>query len=334
MPQATSHRGFTLVELLVVIAIIGVLVALLLPAVQAAREAGRRASCSNNLHNIVIAVHNYMDTLKCLPPAGCYPNGATGVSWSAQARILPYMEQANLQNLIDFRYGYTDVGNAPQHAQVTQMRIDTYQCPSEPMQHPRPDGAVTHFPLSYGFNFGTWFVYNPAGQLAGDGAFVVNRRMTEAGCTDGMSNTLALAEVKAYNPYLRDGGSPSGPNVPIPTSTAQVVGYGGSFKPDSGHTEWVDARVHQTGFTAVFPPNTKVLHTTGGVTYDIDFNSSREGTTTNRETYAAVTSRSYHPGIVQTALMDGSVRSISSTVNVNVWRAMATRDGGEAVELP
>jgi prepilin-type processing-associated H-X9-DG protein len=302
--------------------------------VQAAREAGRRASCSNNLHQIVIATHNYMDTLRCLPPAGCFPPGGLGDSWSVQARILPYAEQLNLQNLIDFRYGYSDVANAPQHATVTQTQVPPYICPSEVRPEARPDGAITHFPLNYGANFGTWFVYDPNSRTAGDGAFGVNAKLTEASAIDGLSNTVAFAEIKAYTAYLRDGGNPNGAGVAIPTSPSQVTGYGGSFKADSGHTEWVDARVHQSGFTAVFTPNTKVPFVNGGTTYDVDFNSSREGKSNTNFTYAAVTSRSYHPGGVQVAMLDGSARYVPDTVNLLVWRAMATRAGSESVELP
>lgn len=326
--MSVKRSAFTLVELLVVIAIIGVLVALLLPAVQAAREAGRRASCGNNLHQVILATHNYMDSQRSLPPGGAYPIGVTGDSWSLQARILPYLEQANLQNLINFSISY-----AAQPA-VTQAQVPPYICPSEVRAEPRPDGAITHFPISYGANMGTWFVYDPNTRQAGNGAFAVNTKMTEASATDGLSNTVAFAEIKAYTPYFRDGGNPAGPGVPSPNDPATVVGYGGSFKADSGHTEWVDARTHQTGFTAVFPPNTKVLYSSGGVNYDVDFNSSREGKTTTGVTYAAVTSRSYHPGIVQTALLDGSVRTVPNTVNMLVWRAMASRNGGEVVELP
>src|SRR6187401_1724514 len=114
-----TRRAFTLVELLVVIAIIGILVALLLPAVQAAREAGRRAQCSNNMKQMVLATHNYMDTLRSMPPFSCPPPpGSTGGGWSLQARILPYLEQQNLQGLINFNYSYSDVVNVPSHAQV------------------------------------------------------------------------------------------------------------------------------------------------------------------------------------------------------------------------
>jgi len=330
MSRRPARLGFTLVELLVVIAIIGVLVALLLPAVQAAREAARRSQCSNNMRQVVLAAHNYHDTLKELPPGGCYPNGAVGVSFSAQARILPYLEQANLQNLINFNLPYTD----PVNLFVTKTRVDTYLCPSEVNDRERPDGSVTHYPLCYGYNFGTWFVYNPLTRQSGNGVAGINSKMKMAACVDGTSSTIAFAEVKAFTPYLRDGGNPSGMGQPIPANTATVAGYGGSFKVDSGHTEWVDARVHQSGFTAVFPPNTVVPYTSSGTVYDIDFNSRREGTTTDQVTYAAVTSRSYHPGIVQVALMDGSVRAVPNTVDVNIWRAMATRNGKEAFEMP
>ncbi len=117
-----TSGGFTLVELLVVIAIIGILVGLLLPAVQAAREAARRMSCSNNLKQYILATHNYLGAHKSMPPAGCLSVSGGGV-WSAHARILPYMEQLNLQNLIDFRFNYNDMTSAPQHAEVTKMKI-------------------------------------------------------------------------------------------------------------------------------------------------------------------------------------------------------------------
>ena len=326
--RSRFRHAFTLVELLVVIAIIGILVALLLPAVQAAREAGRRSSCSNNLRQIGLAVHNYMDVLGELPPAGCYVVGSTGASWSAQARILPYIEQADIQNSINFNLPYSAQGN------VTQVRVPTYQCPSEIRKMPRADGALIHYPLSYGFNCGTWLVYDPATQTAGNGALCVNVGVTPASFGDGTSSTLLAAEVKQWTPYLRDGGTPNGLGVAPPATPADAAAFGGSFKPDSGHTEWVDARVHQTGFTSTFTPNTRVPFVSGGIEYDIDFNSRREGSVTNGTTYAAVTSRSYHPAGVLVVMMDDSTRLISSTVELDVWRKLSTRDGHEAVQVP
>jgi hypothetical protein len=204
-------------------------------------------------------------------------------------------------------------------------------CPSEVNDRLRPDGAITHYPLNYAANVGSWHLFNPLTRETGDGTLAVNTRLRPGDIADGLSNTLAFAEVKAYTPYLRDGGSPSALSVPAPTSPAAVAAYGGEFKADSGHTEWVDGRSHQTGFTTVFRPNTRVVYTADGVEYDIDFTSSREGRTTNRITYAVVTSRSYHGGLVQVLLMDGSARPVRDTIDLATWRALGTRAGGEVV---
>ncbi|MBC8351776.1 MAG: DUF1559 domain-containing protein [Planctomycetes bacterium] len=324
--DSRQHRkAFTLVELLVVIAIIGILVALLLPAVQAAREAARRMSCGNNLKQIGLALHNYHDTYKAFPPSALLPNGVVADSFSPQARLLAFLEQENLQDLIDWNVSYAS------QPVVTQQRVATYICPSDIGDRERPDGALTHYPLTYGINFGTWFVYDPTTRQGGNGIAYPNGRVNFASVTDGTSNTLAFGEVKAWTPYLRDGANPNGLGITIPATPGDVVAFGGNFKTNSGHTEWVDGRAHQTGFTGTFPPNTEFLYTSGGQDYDVDFNSSREGKTTNQTTYAVVTSRSYHPGGAQVGLVDGSVRFASETVDLSVWRGYATRDRGEAL---
>jgi prepilin-type N-terminal cleavage/methylation domain-containing protein len=318
-------RGFTLVELLVVIAIIGILVALLLPAIQAAREAARRMSCSNNLKQIGMALHNYHDTYGSFPPGAIHPRGVTSKSWSIHARLLPFLEQENLQDLVDWSLPYGSQG------EVTQTRIATFFCPSDPGDRERPDGAITHYPLTYGVNMGTWFVFNPNNQSGGNGLVYPNSKTSFRDVIDGTSTTLAFAEVKAWTPYLRDGGTPGASNAAMPTIDS-VSALGGNFKTNSGHTEWVDGRVHQTGFTGTFVPNTPVPHAVGGEIYDVDFNSSREGNTTNQITYGAVTSRSYHPGGVQVALTDGSARFVSEDIDIATWHALTTRAGGEVVE--
>jgi prepilin-type N-terminal cleavage/methylation domain-containing protein len=326
-PADDRHRSaFTLVELLVVIAIVGVLVALLLPAVQAAREAARRASCSNNLRQIGIALHNYHGTYNSFPPSSLLPFGKTAESFSPQARILPYLEEENLESLIDWNLSYAS------QPTVTQVRVSTYLCPSEINDKERLDGSLTHYPLNYGINVGTWFVYNPKTRGGGDGLVYPNSRTAFGKVTDGTSKTLAFAEVKAYTPYLRDGGNPSAADEPIPATPADVGAYGGNFKPDSGHTEWVDGRGHQTGFTATFAPNTVVPFSSGWQMFDVDFNSSREGKTTTKLTYAVVTSRSHHPGGVQVVMADGSSHFIQDDIETSLWRALSTRAGGEVVE--
>jgi prepilin-type N-terminal cleavage/methylation domain-containing protein len=323
--RSFRRRGFTLVELLVVIAIIGALVALLLPAIQAAREAARRGSCNNNLRQFGIAMHHYESTYRTFPPSVTLPPNRIADSWSAQARILPFLEESGVYNDIDFNQSYAA------SPQVAPLRIEMYLCPSEVNDRVRTNaaGAPVHYPLNYAVNMGVWFVYNPNTDQGGEGAFAPDGFRRQGDFLDGTSHTVCAAEVKAYTPYYRDAGT-----VPpaIPTSAAGLCSVG-SFKPDSGHTEWVDGRVHQTGFTAVFTPNAQVSCVQGGVTYDVDWTSYREGQTPSPPsgipTFAAVTARSYHPGVVNVVLMDGSTRPVRNEVAIDVWRAAATRAGGE-----
>jgi hypothetical protein len=113
-----------------------------------------------------------------------------------------------------------------------------------------------------------------------------------------------------------------------------VVASGIQFK-DTGHTEWPDGRVHHTGFTVTLPPNSDVHHTSAGRHYEqMDFNSWQEGKNgiSGNPTYAMITSRSYHIGLVQVAKVDGSVSSITDSIELEVWHALGTRDGREVVK--
>ncbi|MEX0725283.1 MAG: DUF1559 domain-containing protein [Planctomycetaceae bacterium] len=315
------RRGFTLIELLVVIAIIAILIALLLPAVQQAREAARRTQCKNNLKQLGLALHNYHDTYTVFPPGGTYAYGvAAGAGWSVQARLLPFVDQANLQNLIDFSTTY-NVQPA-----VTQVAVQVLLCPSEVNNKAYPDGAITHFPVNYGANYGDWFIWNPATGAGSNGAFYPNSRTSLRDFTDGSSNTLAMAEVKAGQFYLRDAGAMASP--PIPASPAALSALGGSLK-NSGHNEWVDARSNQTGFTTTFVPNTVCPHSDAGVIRDVDFINVREGASATDATYAAMTARSWHEGIVNCLLMDGSVRSATENIDLTLWRNLGARGDGQ-----
>src|SRR5690606_27746448 len=160
--------------------------------------AARRTQCKNNLKQIGLALHTYHDTYNVFPPLGLYGSAAGG-SWSAHARILPFLEQANLQNLIDWGQPY---GSQPD---VTRVRVPIYLCPSDPNDRERPDGAVTHYPVTYGFVAGTWLIWDPVNRRFGDGAFVPNQPHRAAQTTDGLSNPVGASEVKAWQAYLRDG---------------------------------------------------------------------------------------------------------------------------------
>ena len=328
-----SRKAFTLIELLVVIAIIAILIGLLLPAVQKVREAAARMSCSNNLKQIGLALHNHEATYQYFPTAGSYPistppSTRTATSWSVQALLLPFIEQENLQRLINFSMDYNLQPN------VSAQKVNTYVCPSEPKAVLRT-GNPPHFPINYAANMGSWMVFNPTpgnpNGIGGDGAFPVGQKLRINEFTDGTSQTMEFAEVKAYTPYLRDGGNPAAINTAMPTSVNQVAPYGGSFKVDTGHTEWVDGHVHQTGFTTTFGPNTKIPYTNGGLDYDIDFTSTREGNATNAITYAVVNSRGNHTGGVNVVFMDGSVKMIPNSISLAIWRAMGTRSNNDLV---
>jgi len=320
------RRAFTLVELLVVIAIIGVLVALLLPAVQSAREAARRTQCTNHLKQIGLALHNYELSFRAFPPSALYPVASVSAdTYSVHARILPYLDQNNVFSQVDFNLSATS-----QQAVVGQ-RIPTYLCPSEIKKTARVTATLIRQPLNYGANVGVWFVYNPGTGQGGDGALPANTFARAAEFADGLSNTIGFAEVKTYMSLVRDGGNPSAVSAPIPGSVGQVVGFGGTFGADVGHTGWTESPAFQTGVTFVFPPSTRVPFDNGGTIVDIDWCSRREGGSATQLTYAAMTARSYHPGgSVNALVMDGSVRTYTPSIEIAAWRALATRNGGEA----
>ena len=330
-----SHRrnAFTLIELLVVIAIIAILVALLLPAVQQVREAARNTQCKNNLHQVGVALHNYLGAYSVFPPGGTWPHpinasGSVGGPFSPQARLLPFLEQANLSRLIDFSKPYGD------QPTVSQERIEVYLCPSETQDRATDNGK--HWSFSYAANAGEWFIWDAATRQSGSGMFGQNSRYSMKNMTDGSSHTLMFAEVKAFQPYVRPNADPASPGVPAGVGSLAIPG--GQTVRLSAHTEWVEGKSPQYSFTTTFGPNTQIPYTDGsGVQYrSVDYVSRSEVGTmvspmaTDARTYAAITPRSFHMGQVNVVMGDGVVRGISDPIDLRVWRALGTRDGGEA----
>ena len=317
------------------IAIIAILIGLLLPAVQKVRAAAARIKCQNNLKQLGLALHAHMDANDGLPANGNYVWTGYAVvaanAWSAPARLLPYIEQENLFRGIDFATGY----NA--QPGVSSKRVATFLCPGEVNDRgygTDPTYGTKHWPINYAVNEGTWAVLTAkaGGMRTGDGAFGPNQRYRPADFTDGLSNTLAMAEVKAFT--HRIGATPNTTTYAVPPPPASPAGIAafplGAFNPASfTHVEWVDGKVHESGFTTVFPPNTRVAYSAAGVEYDVDLVLATESSV--GDTFAAVTSRIYHDGGANALLMDGSVRFVRASIPPATWRAMGTRAGGEVI---
>lgn len=322
--RSRIRSGFTLIELLVVIAIIAILIGLLLPAVQKVREAAARAKCQNNLKQYALALHNYESTYGEFPPVCTISQTSLSTSYSTQALLLQFIEQDNLNRLIDFSQPFST------QVAVSSVRVPINICPSETRDRPNTSiPGIVHYPVNYVVSCGTWFQFFPPSGVTGNGAFAVNLKMKVSSFVDGLSNTVGMSEAKAYTPVVRDGGNPGVLNAPIPNQPADVLALGGTLTPDLGHSQWLNGIIIHTGFTHTFPPNTAIPLASGGTTYDIDFTSSRLGVTTTQPTYTAIQARSYHPGGVNAALMDGSVRFVRNSVDRDVWRAAGTRSGGE-----
>jgi prepilin-type N-terminal cleavage/methylation domain-containing protein len=337
----TRSRGFTLIELLVVIAIISVLIALLLPAVQAAREAARRMQCINNLKQLGLAIHNYESTYSVLPPQQVLTFTGTGVAWKSQwgvtSRLLPFAEQGPLVNALNYTLKTSD----PANTTVVSTTVKLLICPSEVNTQASTStsattGVVSAYGVSnYGWCEGDWYVFGGYGAVPNRSAFGPNMSRKYAAFTDGLSQTVLGAEVKTYVPAYHDCPSVVPPVMasptafPDPTSVIVTVAAAafGCKAPASGHTRWCHGNTFYDGFTTALPPNTQSL--SGLPAVDSDFVSEDEDD--GGPTFSAVTARSYHPGGVNALIGDGSVRFIKNSIAWSTWRALGSVGGGEVI---
>jgi prepilin-type N-terminal cleavage/methylation domain-containing protein/prepilin-type processing-associated H-X9-DG protein len=316
-PRAARARGFTLIELLVVIAIIAILMALLLPAVQQAREAARRTECKNNLKQIGLAIHNYESSHRAFPPGRLnFP-----MVFSAQAQILPYLDGANLYNLINFsqrpNFG---VPSTPmtQNEIAARTRVPMYLCPSDFEQIPGNDFAPTNYVACAGSGVGT-----TASISAGDGVMFSGSRIRFRDVTDGLSNTVCFGEHtlgKGGKPSSPGGGPPGDPELEVleltggtPTTDAACVPGAGTWSGLRG-AKWMNGHYGDTMYNHYYPPNSRQ--------FDCGNASHNFGLTA---------ARSRHEGGVHVGLCDGSVRFVSENLNLATWRGLATRAGNEVL---
>ena len=335
----SSRLAFTLVELLVVIAIIGILVGLLLPAVQAAREAARRMQCTNNLKQIGLAIHNYASTYKEAIPNNGYPRtGGYPNDFSPLAKLLPFIEQANLENLIDYGVymGHPALADLPLELRgAAATRVPVFECPSDPNAAlhslTMPSGTVIQIAgTSYSINQGSGEdgVFHPGNGVMSNGLCWVGATTKLSSMTDGTSNTLVFAETligagtaPTANGQLQDvqkfRATPSGAvNLALAQSLI-AAGPTGAVGMISG---WEGTRNHYWLRGSV--PNGPVINgwlTPNNPIPDFVVGSSK-----------ITAARSYHTGIVNVVMGDGSVHSVSDSVDRIAWLATWTRSGGEA----
>jgi prepilin-type N-terminal cleavage/methylation domain-containing protein/prepilin-type processing-associated H-X9-DG protein len=307
----THRRAFTLVELLVVIAIIGVLVALLLPAVQAAREAARRSQCQNNLKQLAIALHNHHDTNNEFPagqPLGYYSaNWYTDVGNRDRDRscwigkTLKFFEQTAMSDEYE---AYILPSPPPNHtcfAPFAALKIPTLVCPSDgnsPKISSLGQGLHTNYIVCHGSTAATPSA-DPRG-LKLNGMFFGITKLRMSAVIDGLSNTAMVSELL----------------VRQDTSQHDIRGR-------------VWNSIHAgTSFSTIYPPNSTIGDNVQG--YCVVSNSMPCGTQSVVGAYTLA--RSHHPGGVNVAFGDGSVRFAVNTIAPTTWLAMGTREGGEIFE--
>lgn len=335
-----SIRGFTLVELLVVIAIIGILIALLLPAVQAAREAARRSQCINNLKQMGLALHNYHDVYQTFPIGAALARRGTGFSipWAVnwKTSILPFIEQRTVFDQLDFVNGlfcpWPD-GRITGNPVLERLVVPVYKCPSSPW-HPLTDNdrgawANSAMELAQKHEYvGISGAFpDPAGrtdqcrqvrygQICRTGPLVVNEAKPFSTILDGTSNTLLIAE-QSGQVRVPEGGVLR----PRPVRCQWVGGWAGAYSASPAVTR-VDQITSEINFYATGLTNVK--YAPNYPTAGDDIRNEGSGYTYGTNTII----NSFHPGVVNVCLADGSVRSVSDTIDMDTWRRLAAADDG------
>ncbi len=345
MPKTRPGRGFTLIELLVVIAIISVLIALLLPAVQAAREAARRIQCTNNLKQLGLALHNYMTTVGVLPPGrfNTYIAGQ-GNCWGAYSQLLPQLDQVPIFNSLNFNLAPDSTVTSVANATGFQSFINSLICPSDSSPELIVVSGEPFATHNYNLNTGSGYpvVQIPLTPLTGipNGPFFENARISPANFTDGMSNTTAITEIvrsTASSTYANDplgvflitgNNATSGPPL---NSDADYQALCLTLPPDTTQFQatrgvrWHYGAPGHSMYNHLRPPNSKLPDCRGGLPHSTRANPFWSWLSLN------IAARSKHPGGVNSLMSDGHVQFVKDTVNVLVWQGLGSRNGGEVI---
>ena len=364
-----GRNGFTMVELLVVIAIIGIMVALLLPAVQAAREAARRMSCTNNMKQLALAQHNYHATFKAFTTSSSWHRGgilgdSRAESWSEKVMLLPYLEQQSIYDATDWLLApYDPWGWHGNQNILTQSRkLSVFNCPSNPTSHLNGRANFT-----YAINTGTSHIrhrinsdntginfltgYTRSNGMASfmryDNRFLLGdpRRdtndsiITFASVTDGTVNTALYSEFVISDPNKRDLDDKRQWKYQVYNRWVGLAINGNTFLTRQNC-------LNQTG--NVFDDPTRWRQRGAGWAWGYSGTGNGYNHTmlpNERSCYIfnggddwygrnLMSASSEHQGVVNVALADGSVRNISETVSQDAWWALGTRNGAETAELP
>lgn len=307
--RGISPSGVTLTELLVALSVVAVLIGLLLPAVQRVRLAAGRTTCANNLRQLGIAVQNYESALGTIPKSFCGGGIATRECFSAQSRLLPYLEQAPLAAAIDPSDPSLDFNGRPPFANATngpflRQKVAVFLCPADALAR---EGAVS-YRQSAGWNV-----------IAGGNDPLPNRL---AGFRDGLSQTAIFSERSV------SGGPPTDPRNPLIISFAgpedlagpacvqaqQPPATGVAGDPYAGAT-WLRGADRHTQYIHFFPPNSRL----------------RDCEVDGWVSMALMTARSQHVSGVNVLFADGHLAFTADGIDLKVWRAWGTPNGGETV---
>jgi len=346
MRKDRIRMGFTLIELLVVIAIIAVLIALLLPAVQQAREAARRSQCKNNLKQIGLGLHNYLDTYGVFPIGSLFglstayaPYSSSQTLWSA--RLLPFVDQAPIYNQINFNVHPASAD--PNNVALARTELPVYRCPSDPGNRGTLTSGYQYGPLNYlacvgggGGNYdderggggsgnaptftvpggnSTWYAC-PQNNDTQRGIFSANSHAKMSSITDGSSNTAAIAEGRVAVPRYKQTSATGDSNC-----NPSGLGSGATRYLNSGYSWLMNPSLIAWYYSAMYPPNFRRPPTTtelDGV-YDCS----------NYDIGGAYAARSLHVGGVHVTLADGSVRFVSDNINTLTWQNIGNRADGK-----